>query len=402
MSLVKLFPILAAGAPVAGGAFQFLFGWVLPVLIPVLALAGVIYYVNSLPLRRQEGARFVLDLIESALQQGQSIEQHIISLARSRDVSPGVRFHLLAANLEKGYSLIPALEKVPELLPPQVLAMLKVGQTLGDFRRVLPACRHLLRDGTSQARALINYQVAFGLVLNPLLLILLPFLAMSVLPVFTDISTAAGMPRSFYNDTLLRWFPLIMVVQVAFVLACFLGAIFLLGGTRFVSWLEAGVLPLRDWADWLFLHVPWRRKRLQRDFSAMLGLLLDAGVPEERVLDLAASSTANRVFIRRAEEAVESLRLGAKFPEAVQMLDETGEFKWRLANGTHGTRGFFFALEGWQASLDAKAFQLEQGAAHVISTSLVLINALTVALVATGVYQFINHLSTFPFSGRYK
>jgi hypothetical protein len=187
---------------------------------------------------------------------------------------------------------------------------------------------------------------------------------------------------------------------MALLLACYACAVFMFGGTRLVSWLQAGVRPLRDWSDWLFLHVPWRRKRLQRDFSAMLGLLLDAGVPEEKALRLAALSTANGLFARRAEKAAEKLRQGAKLTEAVQLLDDTGEFRWRLLNGAHGTRGFFSALEGWQVSLDAKAFQLEQAAAHVLSTSLVLLNAGTVALVAAGVFQFISHLSNASFHYR--
>ena len=400
MTMVKLFPILAAGAPPAGGAMQLLDFWLLPVLIPVVAVAGAIYYINSRPLRRQEGARFLLNLIESAVQQGQSIEHHIISLANSRDAAPGVRFHLLAAHLEKGHGLIPALEKVPELLPPQVLAMLKVGGSLGDFSRVLPACRLLLRDGTSQTRALINYQVAFGLILNPLILLLLPMIFAVVLPVFKDVATGLKIEPGgvYHNLTVLM--PILFLVQMALLLGCYAFAVFVLGGTRFVSWLQAGIGPLRDWGDWLFLRVPWRRKRLQRDFSAMLALLLDAGVPEEKALRLAAFSTANHIFMQRAEKAAERLRQGARLTEAVQVLDDTGEFRWRLINGAHGPRGFFCALQGWQASLDAKAFQLEQAAAHALSTSLVLINAVTVALVAMGVFQFIGHLGISPLRGK--
>lgn len=397
MSFVKLFPILAAGAPPAGGAVQIVHGWLLPVLVPVGAVVAALYYINSRPLRRQEGARFLLDLIESALQQGQSIEHHIISLAGSRDASPGVRFHLLAAYLEKGHGLIPALEKVPELLPPQVLAMLKVGETLGDFSRVLPACRLLLQDGTSQTRALINYQVAFGLVLNPLMLFLLPLMFTRILPVFNNIASANRFQAGGAYETLPALFPFLFAAQMALLLACFGSAVFLFGGARFASWVQAGVRPLRDWGDWLFLRVPWRRKRLQRDFSAMLALLLDAGVPEERALSLAAFSTANRIFVRRAEKAAEWLRQGAKLTEAVQLLDDTGEFRWRLTNGAHGARGFFAALEGWQSSLDARAFQLEQAAAQALSTSLILLNAVTVALVASGIFQFISHLSNASF-----
>jgi len=397
MTAVKLFPMLAAGLPLALRALQILVGWMLPVLIPASAVAAAIYYVNRRPLRRQEDARFLLDLIESALQQGQSIEHHILSLAGSGDGSPGAQFHLLAAELEKGRGLIPALEKVPDLLPPQVLAMLKVGASLGDFRRVLPACRQLLHDGTSQTRALINYQVAFGLILNPIIVLLLPVMSAVLVRNFRLIADATPIQPAGLFDMLPTLLPFLFLIQLALLLGCYAFAVFLLGGTRFVSWLQGRVRPLPDWGDWLFLHVPWRRKRLQRDFSAMLGLLLDAGVPEERALILAASSTANRIFVGRAEKAAERLRQGTKLTEAVQLLDDSGEFRWRLLNGAHGARGFFSALEGWQASLDAKAFQLEQAAAHTISTSLVLINAVTVALVAAGVFQFISHLSSAPF-----
>ena len=337
MSFVKLFPILAA-APRAGPALQFLHGWLLPILLPAGAGAAAIYYLNSRPLRRQEGARFLLDLIDSAARQGRPVEQHIISLAASKDPLPGVRFHLLAAYLRRAAASIPALEQVPELLPPQVLAMLKVGATLGDFRRVLPACRQLLHDGTSQSRALINYQVAFGLVLNPLMLFLLPVMFTSVFPAMRDISSSLKIAPGGVYVALPSLLPFLFLVQMVLLLACYAGAVFLFGGTRFVTWLQAWVRPLRDWGDRLFLRVPWRRKRLQRDFSAMLGLLLDAGVPEEKALSLAAASTANRIFMRRAEKAAEKLRHGATLIQAMQLLDDTGEFRWRLANGAHGAR----------------------------------------------------------------
>ena len=86
--------------------------WFLPVALPILALAAVVYFVISLPLRRQERARVFIDLVESSLAQGEPIEGRIISLARTRDPSIGVQLHLLAAYLEQGFPLIPALEKV--------------------------------------------------------------------------------------------------------------------------------------------------------------------------------------------------------------------------------------------------------------------------------------------------
>ena len=357
--------------------------WLLLALL-ILGLALLVFYVISLPLRRQERDRFLLDVIESALAQGEQVERYIISLAQTRDRSPGIQFHLLAAHLETGCSFVDALEKTPRLFPPQLLAMLKVGESIGDLRKVLPACRKLLRDGISQSRAAINYQVVFAFVLNPMVLLAVPFLAVKIMPVFGEIFGGFGMKFSSLATTAIKLSPYIFAGQMLIVLALYFFAILFLGGPRLSSWLQAGVFPL---GDWIVLRLPWRRKRLQRDFSAMLALLLDAEVPEERAVLFAAASTANRVFVKRAEKIAAHLRAGVKLTEAIQTLDDTGEFRWRLENAAHFSSNFFRALKGWHESLDAKAFQLEQSAAQTITTALVLVNAFSVCFVCAAIFQ---------------
>ncbi len=357
--------------------------WLLLALL-ILGLALLVFYVISLPLRRQERDRFLLDVIESALAQGEQVERYIISLAQTRDRSPGIQFHLLAAHLETGCSFVDALEKTPRLFPPQLLAMLKVGESIGDLRKVLPACRKLLRDGISQSRAAINYQVVFAFVLNPMVLLAVPFLAVKIMPVFGEIFGGFKMTFSSLATTAIKLSPYIFAGQMLIVLALYFFAILFLGGPRLSSWLQAGVFPL---GDWIVLRLPWRRKRLQRDFSAMLALLLDAEVPEERAVLFAAASTANRVFVKRAEKIAAHLRAGVKLTEAIQTLDDTGEFRWRLENAAHFSSNFFRALKGWHESLDAKAFQLEQSAAQTITTALVLVNAFSVCFVCAAIFQ---------------
>jgi hypothetical protein len=357
--------------------------WLLLALL-ILGLALLIFCVISLPLRRQERDRFLLDVIESALAQGEQVERYIISLAQTRDRSPGIQFHLLAAHLETGCSFVDALEKTPRLFPPQLLAMLKVGESIGDLKKVLPACRKLLRDGISQSRAAINYQVVFAFVLNPMVLLTFPFLAVKIMPVFGEIFSGFGMKFSSLATTAIKLSPYIFAGQMLIVLALYFFAILFLGGPRLSSWLQAGVFPL---GDWIVLRLPWRRKRLQRDFSAMLALLLDAEVPEERAVLFAAASTANRVLMKRAEKIAARLRAGVKLTEAIQILDDTGEFRWRLENAAHFSSNCFRALKGWHESHDAKAFQLEQSAAQTITTALVLVNAFSVCLVSAAISQ---------------
>ena len=121
----------------------------------------------------------------------------------------------------------------------------------------------------------------------------------------------------------------------------------------------------------------------------MLATLLDAGMPEPEAVRLAADCTVNSVFQKRAAIALNALKQGRSLTDAVQEMDDTGEFRWRLTNATHSRGGFLSALGGWHDALGAKAFQNEQAAAHVVSTSLVLLNGMFVAAIVISVFSFL-------------
>ena len=139
--------------------------------------------------------------------------------------------------------------------------------------------------------------------------------------------------------------------------------------------------------DQCLFRLPWRRKRMQRDFSAMLAILLDAGIPEPEAVTLAAQSTANHVIVGRSRAVVGLLQQGVKLTEAIRALDDTGEFQWRLANAVHGRDGFLRALQGWHDTLDAQAYRQEQAASQIFSTILVVLNGVFTAVVALAVFQ---------------
>jgi type II secretory pathway component PulF len=355
-------------------------------LIPLYALLYLLYFIVGLPLRRQERARLFLDLISTGLAQGRSIEHTVVSIAHSQDPSVGVRFHLLAAYLESGWNLVPALEKVGGLLPPQLTAMLKVGEEIGDPRRVLPACRTLLKDASSQVQSAYNYLVVLAFVLIPVIPALFWIMAVFVVPryraIFADLLEGATLPSMPFALA-----AALSQIQIVLALLFYVGAVFYIGGPRLFAWLGAGLhIPT---LDGIVFRVPWRRKRMQRDFAAMLGVLLDAGVPEARAVSLAAASTANGAFIRRAERVIAQLGQGVSLTEAIAGFDETGEFRWRLSNALRSGRNFFGALEGWLESLDARAFRQQQAFAHVLTTALVLYNGAMVALFAVFIFRGI-------------
>ncbi len=377
---------------------NFLLDWVLPgcrvagitalILLLLAMIAGgllLAHFALTLPMRRAERARVFLDLLESTLHQGRPLEETLISLAHSRDLSMGVRFHLLAAWLESGLSLEEALSRVPRFLPPQVSAMLRAGRQLGDLLKVLPASRKLLSDAISQTRGAMNYLLVVTFVITPTGFSVFGLLSIFVIPKFMEVFASMGVK----SGTGLLYFlagnmHTIILIQCLFLVALWIAVFLYVGGPRVVGW-----LPVLE--RWQYL-LPWRRRRLQRDFSHVLALLLDGGVPEAEAVRLAAECAANSVFRRRADRALAALRQGTSLPEAVQAMDDSGEFRWRLRNAaaTHG--GFLHALKGWHESLDARAFQLEQAATHTLTTALVIWSGVFVGSITVAVFMIFTSL----------
>jgi len=348
---------------------------------------GFLYLIHlllTLPMRRAERSRLFLDLIETSLNQGQPVEETLVSISQSRDPIMGKKFHRLAAQLTRDFRLGDALAKAPYFLPTQIRAMLRVGERLGDLKKVLPACRHLLEDAVSQTRSALNYLVILTFVITPAGVFLFGFVATVILPRMLQIAAGMRMGQAAGMEFLFAHRHALVLGQIAMLFMLWFATFIYLGGPHAVSWFPI----LERFYYWL----PWRRKRMQRDFSAMLVILLDSGAPEPEAVSLAAECTANRIFRSRAARAVDGLKQGMKLPDAIQAMDDAGEFGWRLANAFHARTDLLQALAGWHESLDAKAFQQEQAAAHGITTALVFWSGLFVGAVVISVFMFLTSI----------
>jgi type II secretory pathway component PulF len=361
--------------------------WLLACFVPLFLFSFALYWLFTLPLRRQERSRFLLDLLETGFRQGHSPETTVAAISSTRDRSVGVRFHLLAAHLQGGLSFTDALARVPSMAAPQVAAMLRVGEKLGDVRKVFPVCRGMLKDANSQTRNAVNYFLLLALVGTPIAPLLLATLRELIVPKFQSVAGDYGIDfRPTGMMAVLHLTDWIAAAQIVMAVLLCLGVAAYIGGPGLRRWI-ATVFP--NLCDRLMYRVPWRRKRLRRDFAAMLALLLDAGVPEETSLQLAAEATANHVFLGHAAQAAQDLQSGRNLPSALRRFDSGAEFDWRLANAAHEPNGFAAALAGWMESLDAKAFQEEQTFSQIVSTGLVLANGVLVALVVVGLFDIL-------------
>ena len=158
-----------------------------------------------------------------------------------------------------------------------------------------------------------------------------------VYPKFLQIFSDMEVPVPALTLLVISQAHLCVWVTIAAAVLVLLAAFFYVGGPR--SW-PGGTGVLQPVSDWMALRIPWRYKRLQRDFSAMLAILLDATVPEERASNWRRKAPPTAFFLNRAKRAVEDLRAGRKLPEAMRRLDDSGEFHWRLSNACHTQTGF--------------------------------------------------------------
>jgi type II secretory pathway component PulF len=353
------------------------------VLIPAMGFSVVWQHLFSRPMLRRELACFFLDLLETALDRGQPVEQAIVSAAGSRDKAMGADFYPLAANIENGMRLGESLQKVPRFLPANISAILQAGEKLGDLKKVLPACRENLRNPSDVVRSLVQYMIAVLLLFAPLCSLVMFWISIFVMPRFRELVTGMGFNIWPLSDFAFGAVPWIIVFEgIVFVSLGLVLEIYTKGPTA-TRWLQFRSLPIVDWVAW---RIPWNRKRLQRTFSAMLAVLLDGGVPEIEAVHLAGDCTVNEICRRRTTRIIAALGKGVKLDEAVRIFDDSGEYHWRLTNATHSRGGFLNALHGWHEALDAKAIQQENAAAQAVASGLVIANGLLVGLIATGMF----------------
>ena len=342
--------------------------------------------------RRAELASEMLEILAIGQRQGWTPETTLVSACGSRDTRLPVRLHLIGALLEEGVPLGPALDAVPEFLPAAVRSQLKLGLESGEFPAMLEIAtaslgkrNHRLRLAPLPGQLLYGIVTLFGsavfLFLGPVLRSRLWFW-LEVLP--------PSLPSGSLGSSMAP--PTIPGGEAANASLGFAGILLGLAGMLHLWMFSRTVGPwlTRKFPllDHLWLLVPWRRLRLQRDFAATLGVLLDAGMSESRAFLEAGKASGNSVILKRARCAADRLAKGERLDAVISALFHSGELRWRLELGTRGAEGFRQSLSGWLESLEESAIRKEVIAAQTFTTVILLINGLAVGAAAVGMFQF--------------
>jgi hypothetical protein len=340
-------------------------------------------------MRRAERARLFLDLLEGALQRGQSVEAMILSIAQSRDRTVGVRFHMLAATSKAVCGLARRLEKVPRFLPPQIAAMLRAGEKLGDLKKVLPACREILRDRPAAVRSGMHYLIVVILLFSPAFILHCDDDDAFVVPKFKDVACRNGGIQMWPVTTFV-----FALNDSGWLVAFEMLVSLLLFGAHAHLHRRAGLCPLVSisWCrSWTGSRGTFRgnKNACNAPFPPCWPCCSTAACrkPKPSGSPAIPPPMKSAAAVRGASSL--ALEKGVKLDTAVRAFDDSGEFQWRLTNATHAHGGFLNALRGWHEALDAKAFQQEEATAHVLTSGLVILNGVLVALIATAMFGIL-------------
>ena len=382
------------------------------VLFMLSALLFSIFLIGMVmwrPMERRERARFFLLLLSSAEESGQSAEQAIISFSRNGKQSLGPELDRVAWHIRSGLNLPEALAEVPGCLPAQVVATLKVGHETGGVSTTLPMAQENLREKTRFGGAMgMEYIVMVLLVAVVIVWTLMVYIVPKYESIFNEYPDSFPAFTSLVLDILDYGVAPFIVTFFLFVVFYWdesveenyeagLGSSLKLENktnserTYIIEDVEWSGLALRP--GQLFENIkrlqewfPWHRKRLQRDYSRMLAILLDSGMPEEKAVTLAAQSTSNRVFKERARKVIAGLQSGMGLTEAIKLMDDSKEFQWRLTNALQTEGNFVDALSGWHQSLSAQADRQHQTFATLLETTCFLLMGLVVGSVVIAMF----------------
>lgn len=355
-------------------------------VIPLGLALYVLCYLVSLPLRRQERARILIDLLSLNASDHRPLALVIQELSQTRDRDLGVRFHILGAYLEQGMSFQEAVKRVPRLLPVEIQHILTAGDVMGNFRKVIPCCQALLSDAAQSVRLATNNYTLLTVILGPTVAIMLFFylgIWPKMLMLLTDYNTNSLQELPFVVSLINHHLPSMIGILAMIALLLIGTAMAYVGGPRLKHWIEAGI---PAFTDRLSLMIPWRRQRMQRNLTLMLGVLIDHGIPEDEALLLSAQCTGNRLIIRRARVAITELASGRSLTEVIRHLDSAPELAWRLRLASRHQEGFRAALEGWWQCLHARAARQENAAAQITSMLIVLFNGLITGAIAFSIF----------------
>jgi general secretion pathway protein F len=269
--------------------------------------------------------------IRALVRAGVPLERGLLLAARELRGRLGRITGALAGRLDRGESLVEALESEKGVLPPLYRAVVEAGARSGQLPVALEGLARYVR-GYSEARATIGLALWYPLMVLALGYGLLIGLVMLAVPRFLEtfeslVLTVPGPLRwlGWLSQTVEYWWP---VGPIALVILA-------------VAWNRSGRAALFQSSAWGWLRVfPWLNSILANyesaNFAELLALLLEHQVTLPKALVLAAESTGNSRLTRGASALAAAISRGEPAARALESIDRRAflpMLRWVLATG---------------------------------------------------------------------
>jgi type IV pilus assembly protein PilC len=220
---------------------------------------------------------------------------------------------VIRAKVEGGSFLAQALSHYPDIFPPMYVNLVEVGESTGRLDESLAQLAKYL-EKQAQLRAKIVSSLAYPALLVSVALMVLIFLCVWVVPLFSGLFSEMG--------EALPWLTQVVIGGAeglrAYGLACLgLGAIAVWGAKGFMK-----QSAIRERVDGALLSIPVLgsvlRKAAVVRFSRTLGSLVQHGLPLLQALDLTRAVVGNRVLERGIQQASTQVEQGVPLSQALR------------------------------------------------------------------------------------
>lgn len=343
-------------------------------------IATLLYGQLRMPAYREGQARILARLLEFELQSGSTLENSLANLAQIPDKELSNCLRQLRFQLGSGQTWTQAIAQSWGASG-HFGAFLDAGKAIADVPRMLRSYHQLKPDTESPSRTFQDYFYVLFSLSGPVCLAIVFILNIYVFPKFEEIYADMAEGQIAVSFQFLRESLPYLLAATSLITLIFLAVVFVQVASSWSPRMSG------DSFDRLFSLTPWARKRALRDFTLVLGILLDEGIPEEQAVLLAGRCANNKRVARRAQRMVEQLREGVSLEESLATMDPTHRLKWHFQNATGSSATFSEAFQGLNDSLDARAYQQEQAASQLMTTGVVLWNGALVLVVCHGALQ---------------
>ena len=159
------------------------------ILLPGGAFSVLMHFLLSLPMHRRDRALFFSTCWKPS-SNAASRWNRPFSPPRKIRIAPSASPFTWWPRTSRAGTGSARRSKKFRLPPPQITAILRTGEKLGDLKRVLPACREVLRIAPDTVRSTMHYMVAILLIFAPVACMLITLLSAFVIPQFKEVAKA--------------------------------------------------------------------------------------------------------------------------------------------------------------------------------------------------------------------